>query len=73
MVPQNSTTGREVFGNFGRRVILPVAAIIAGAMIVVVAFLVFTAKQQDAISLDASTRLARTALAVKQHEIGRNL
>jgi diguanylate cyclase (GGDEF)-like protein/PAS domain S-box-containing protein len=73
MSPQNTTAGREVFGNFGRRVILPVATVIAGAMIVVVAFLVFTAKQQDAIALDASTRLARTALAVKQHEIGRNL
>jgi hypothetical protein len=66
-------SGREIFGNFGRRVILPVAAIIAGAMGIVVAFLVVTASQQDAIALDASTRLAGTAVAVKQHEIGRNL
>ena len=73
MTSRHPAIGREIFRSFGRRVILPVAAIVAGAMAVVVAFLVFTAKQQDAIALDASTRLARTALAVKQHEIGRNL
>ena len=73
MSSPSPAVGREIFRSFGRRVILPVAAIVAGAMAVVVAFLVFTARQQDAIAVDASTRLARTALAVKQHEIGRNL
>ena len=33
----------------------------------------FTSARQDALALDASTRLAQTALSVKQHEIGRNL
>jgi diguanylate cyclase (GGDEF)-like protein/PAS domain S-box-containing protein len=33
----------------------------------------FTSVRQNSIALDASTRLAKTALAVKEREIGRNL
>ena len=60
-------------GRFGRRVILPVAAFVAGAMSLVSAFVLITSERQDAIALDASTRLAKTALAVKEREIGGNM
>jgi diguanylate cyclase (GGDEF)-like protein/PAS domain S-box-containing protein len=60
-------------GRFGRRVALPVAVLVTGAMALVTIFVLVTSARQDAIALDASTRLARTALAVKEREIGRNL
>src|SRR4051794_40098504 len=60
-------------GRFGRRVILPVAALVGGAIFLVLGVVTFTSARQDALALDASTRLAQTALSVKQHEIGRNL
>ena len=60
-------------GYFGRRVALPVVALVAGAMALVVVFVLVTSARQDALAIDASTRLARTALAVKESEIGRNL
>jgi diguanylate cyclase (GGDEF)-like protein/PAS domain S-box-containing protein len=60
-------------GRFGRRVALPVAVLVTGAMALVTIFVLVTSARQDAIALDASTRLARTALTVKEREIGRNL
>ena len=58
---------------FGRRVVLPVCALVIGAIGLVVAFVVISAARQDTIALEASKRLARTALTVKEREIGRNL
>ena len=42
-------------------------------MFLMSAFVLITSSRQDAIALDASTRLARTALAVQERQIGRNL
>jgi sensor domain CHASE-containing protein len=60
-------------GQFSRRVILPVAGLVAGAIALVLAFVLISAVRQDRIALEASTSLARTALAVKEREIARNL
>ena len=69
--PLKTSTGP--LERFGRHVVVPVSAFVTGAIIIVLAFVLFTAVRQNAIALDASTRLARTALAVKEREIGRNL
>ena len=73
MLLQHITPPPVHIGRFGRRVILPVAALVAGAMSLVLAFVLITSARQDAIALDASTRLAQAALNVKEREIGRNL
>jgi diguanylate cyclase (GGDEF)-like protein/PAS domain S-box-containing protein len=73
MPGESNTAMPSQSGAFGRRVVLPVAAIVAGTMATAVAFVVITSERLDALALDASNRLASTALSVKQHEIGRNL
>jgi sensor domain CHASE-containing protein len=73
MLLQNMRTEPSKFGGFGRRVVLPVTILVAGAMTLVLAFVLVSSARQDAIALDASTRLAQTALSVKEREIGRNL
>src|SRR5262249_29081203 len=61
------------FSGFNRKIVLAVASSIAGAMILLLAFVLVTSQRQDQMALSASTRLAQTALGVKEHEIGRNL
>jgi diguanylate cyclase (GGDEF)-like protein/PAS domain S-box-containing protein len=69
--PLVSSTGP--LERFGRNIVVPVSAFIIGTIIIVLAFVLFTAVRQNSIAIDASTRLAKTALAVKEREIGRNL
>src|SRR3954453_10525908 len=73
MLLQHLTPPPVHVGRFGRRVVLPIVILVAGAMFLMSAFVLITSIRQDAIALDASTRLARTALAVQERQIGRNL
>jgi diguanylate cyclase (GGDEF)-like protein/PAS domain S-box-containing protein len=70
---QGTANPTEPLERFGRRVVVPVSAIVLGAIIIVLAFVLITSVRQNTLALDASTRLAKTALAVKEREIGRNL
>lgn len=56
-----------------RRVIAAFVAMLLAVGVLVVAFVVFNARDQDRLAVAASTKLAETALQVKQREIARNL
>ena len=60
-------------GRFGKRVVLPIAGLVAAASILVVSFVLMSAWRQDALAIESSNRLAQTALEVKKREIARNL
>jgi len=69
-----STTAAQLSGNqFTRRIVLPMATVLVVAIVVVIAFVVVSARQQNRFEVDASTKLATTALQVKAREVGRNL
>ncbi|KRB62064.1 diguanylate cyclase [Rhizobium sp. Root708] len=59
--------------HFTRRVVYPMAGIMIGVIIVVIGFLILSARQQNQLEIEGSTRLALTALQVKAREVGRNL
>ena len=58
---------------FTRRIILPLATIMIVAIMVVLAFVVISADGQNRLEVEASTKLAKTALKVKTREVARNL
>ncbi|WP_430246091.1 bifunctional diguanylate cyclase/phosphodiesterase [Neorhizobium sp. DAR64861/K0K2] len=58
---------------FTRRIVMPMAGILIVAMFVIFAFLFVSADRQNKLEVEASTKLAQTALAVKSREIARNL
>ena len=70
---------QQVFGRSGsgeqftRRVVVPMAFILGVAILVVLGFLFISADKQNKLEVEASTKLAQTALAVKTREIARNL
>lgn len=69
-----STTAAQLSGNqFTRRIVLPMATVLVVAIVVVIAFVVISARQQNRFEVEASTKLATTALQVKAREVGRNL
>ena len=70
---RGTSNAAEPLERFGRRVAVPISAIVIGAIVIVLAFVLVSSFRQNAIALDASTRLAKTALTVKEREIGRNL
>lgn len=59
--------------DFTRRIVFPMASVLVVAILVVIAFVVLSARQQNNLEVDASTKLATTALQVKAREVGRNL
>jgi diguanylate cyclase (GGDEF)-like protein/PAS domain S-box-containing protein len=59
--------------DFTRRIVLPMGSILVVAILVVIAFVVLSARQQNNLEVEASTKLATTALQVKAREVGRNL
>jgi len=59
--------------HFTRRVVYPMAGIMIIMIIVVIGFLILSARQQNQLEIESSTRLATTALQVKAREVGRNL
>ncbi len=59
--------------DFVRRIVYPMAAVMVVAILVVITVLVLSARQQNVLEVEASTRLATTALQVKAREVGRNL
>lgn len=58
---------------FTRRVVYPMAGVMVVMIAVVISFIVLSARQQNALEVAESTRLATTALQVKAREVGRNL
>jgi diguanylate cyclase (GGDEF)-like protein len=58
---------------FTRRIVYPMAGIMILMIVVVIGFLILSARQQNRLEIDGSTRLATTALQVKAREVGRNL
>ncbi|WEX88168.1 EAL domain-containing protein [Sinorhizobium garamanticum] len=58
---------------FTRRIILPLAALMIVAFTVVLAFVIVSADGQNRLEVEASTKLAKTALTVKTREVARNL
>lgn len=59
--------------DFTRRIVFPMAGILVVAITVVFAFVILSARQQNSLEVEASTKLATTALQVKAREVGRNL
>lgn len=59
--------------DFIRRIVYPMAAVMVVAILVVTVVLVLSARQQNKLEVEASTRLATTALQVKAREVGRDL
>jgi diguanylate cyclase (GGDEF)-like protein/PAS domain S-box-containing protein len=58
---------------FARRIIIPLAGAIFGAIFMVVGFVIFTALGQNRLEVESSTKLAETALAVNKRQIARAL
>jgi diguanylate cyclase (GGDEF)-like protein/PAS domain S-box-containing protein len=58
---------------FARRIIIPLAGAIFGAIFMVVGFVIFTALEQNRLEVESSTKLAETALAVNKRQIARAL
>jgi diguanylate cyclase (GGDEF)-like protein/PAS domain S-box-containing protein len=58
---------------FSRRVVLPMSAMVVATVTLVLVFVLITAHRQNSIALEASTKLAETALTVKEREIARTL
>ncbi len=69
----NSDLARFSGQQFTRRIVYPMAGVMVVMIAVVIGFLVLSARQQNALEVAASTRLATTALQVKAREVGRNL
>ncbi|NLS03930.1 EAL domain-containing protein [Rhizobium sp. P32RR-XVIII] len=59
--------------DFTRRIVFPMAGVLIVAIMVVIAFVVVSAGQQNDLEVEASKKLATTALQVKAREVGRNL
>ncbi|MBB3938231.1 hypothetical protein, partial [Aureimonas phyllosphaerae] len=53
--------------------IAALVAMLLAVGVLVVAFVLFNSRDQDRLAVAASTKLAETALQVKQREIARNL
>jgi diguanylate cyclase (GGDEF)-like protein/PAS domain S-box-containing protein len=65
---------RSISGErFTRRIVVPMAGILIVAIVVVLGFLFVSADRQNKLEVEASTKLAQTALAVKTREVARNL
>ncbi|TDK39678.1 EAL domain-containing protein [Rhizobium deserti] len=58
---------------FTRRIVVPMAGILIVAIVVVLGFLFVSADRQNKLEVEASTKLAQTALTVKTREVARNL
>ncbi|MEK1895772.1 MAG: EAL domain-containing protein [Rhizobium sp.] len=58
---------------FTRRIIFPMASIVVVAIAVVLGFVLVSASGQNKLEVEASTKLATTALQVKAREVARNL
>ncbi|KAB0678531.1 bifunctional diguanylate cyclase/phosphodiesterase [Aureimonas leprariae] len=64
----------EFLGKGGqRRVVGSLVAMLLAAGVLVVVFALYNARSQNRLAVEASTKLAETALDVKQREIARNL
>ncbi|RDJ05754.1 bifunctional diguanylate cyclase/phosphodiesterase [Rhizobium grahamii] len=59
--------------DFNRRIVFPMAGILIVSIAVVIAIVVLSARQQNILEVQASTKLATTALQVKAREVARNL
>ncbi|WP_018901016.1 EAL domain-containing protein [Rhizobium sp. 2MFCol3.1] len=69
----NSDMSRFSGRQFTQRIVYPMAGIMILMIIVVIGFLILSARQQNRLEIDGSMRLATTALQVKAREVGRNL
>lgn len=58
---------------FTRRIVLPLAGMIAFAITLVVSFVIVSADGQNRLEVESSTKLAETAIIVKKREMARNL
>ena len=58
---------------FTRRIVLPLAGMIALAITLVVGFVIVSAGGQNRLEVESSTKLAQTAFVVKKTEMARNL
>ena len=58
---------------FTRRIVLPLAGMIAFAITLVVGFVIVSADGQNRLEVESSTKLAETAIIVKKREMARNL
>ncbi|TCL69481.1 EAL domain-containing protein [Rhizobium sp. BK251] len=68
------STGLTLSGEtFTRHIILPMASIVVIAIAVVLGFVLASASGQNKLEVEASTKLATTALQVKAREVSRNL
>lgn len=59
--------------SFGRHVVLPLTGLVLGAIALVIAFVLVTARKQDEEARVSSIRLAETAVETKKDAIARNL
>ncbi|MGO4440383.1 bifunctional diguanylate cyclase/phosphodiesterase [Rhizobium sp. RAF56] len=59
--------------DFTKRIVVPMASVMLVAITVVIAFVFLSARQQNNLEVEASTKLATTALQVKAREVARNL
>ncbi|WFS04556.1 bifunctional diguanylate cyclase/phosphodiesterase [Rhizobium tumorigenes] len=59
--------------NFSQRIILSMASVVVVAIAVVLGCVIFSAAGQNRLEVEASTKLATTALQVKAREVARNL
>ncbi|MDX7953191.1 EAL domain-containing protein [Lichenihabitans sp. Uapishka_5] len=58
---------------FARQVVLPLTILVVAAIVLVVAFVLITARRQDAEARRLSISLAETAMATKRENVARNL
>ncbi|HET6522708.1 MAG TPA: diguanylate cyclase, partial [Geminicoccaceae bacterium] len=71
MTSQLLQTEPRTAGGIGRQVILPIAALVAGAMGVVGGFVLYAAAEQDAFAAESSVRLGWNALGAAERRLAR--